>query len=224
VKIGGLQKFSILDYPGKVSCIVFCRGCLLKCHYCHNKNLQNFSGLEEITEDELMNFLANRKGLLDAVVFSGGEPLCQQDLYHFMFHMKHSNGFLIGLHTSGCIYEQFLKVLDVVDWIGFDIKTEFEDYEKITQVPNSGDQALKSFLALVGSKANFEVRTTYDPRFITDNNMINVAKFLANNNVERWIIQECILRNNGKTNEKLSLPNKNLITKLNKIINIEIRK
>jgi pyruvate formate lyase activating enzyme len=224
MKIGGLQKFSILDYPGKISCIIFCRGCPLRCHYCHNKDLQNFTGPEEITEDELMDFLANRKGLLDAVVFSGGEPLCQSDLYNTMFHVKHSYEFSIGLHTSGCIYERFSEVLDIVDWIGFDIKTEFEDYEKVTQIPNSGDQALKSFLALVKSKANFEVRTTYDPRFITDDNMINVARLLADNNVKKWTIQECILRNNNKTNEKLELPSRDLITKLDEIIEIEIRK
>jgi pyruvate-formate lyase-activating enzyme len=95
---------------------------------------------------------------------------------------------------------------------------------KITQIPNSGEQALKSFLVLAKSKVKFEIRTTYDPRFITNDNMVNIAKFLTDNHVGKWIIQECILRYGNKANEKLALPSKDLIGQLIEIIDVEIRK
>jgi pyruvate formate lyase activating enzyme len=108
--------------------------------------------------------------------------------------------------------------------VGFDIKTKFENYEKITQIPDSGKQALKSFLTLVRSKVNFEVRTTYDPKFITDNDMIDIARFLVENKIKKWIIQECVLRHDSKINERLDLPSKDLMAKLIEIIDVEIRK
>lgn len=219
MQIGGIQKFSALDYPDKLSCIVFCRGCPLRCRYCHNEYLQSFSGNCEITDDELYDFLKSRIGLLDAVVFSGGEPLCQPDLKEKMFHVKHL-GFLIGLHTSGYKPEMLESVIEHVDWIGFDIKNVFQKYETITKIKNSGEKALESFNIVQASGISFEIRTTYDPRYMSESDLIELATFLKNNNVQHWVIQQCVLRSNNGEHQILSLPPLGTISK---IIDVEIR-
>lgn len=224
MQIGGIQKFSTLDYPGKISAIVFCQGCSLRCLYCHNKELQNFIVQNVLTEADLYSFLDTRKGLLDAVVFSGGEPLLQLDLSEKMFHVKHFYGFLIGLHTSGVKPAAFRQALKYTDWVGFDVKTSFEKYENITKIPESGDLAFKSFKILVDSGVDFEIRTTYDGRFISDQDMISIASSLCEYGVKKWVIQECVIRSDGKVNMKLPLPDKRLIEVLEGIICIEIRK
>lgn len=221
MQIGGLQKFSALDYPGKISCVVFSQGCPLRCRYCHNKALQNFNEHYEITEKELFAFLETRKGLLDAVVFSGGEPLCQEDLISQMFHVKHL-GFLIGIHTSGYVPSAFQRTLEIIDWVGFDIKTTFDKYDIITGIKDSGQKALESFNMLkTTSILPFEVRTTYDSRYISEDDLLRVASFLRRNGINRWIIQQCILHFPDGTVQKLPIPS---LSFLSDIINVEVRK
>ncbi len=220
MQIGGIQKFSALDYPNKLSCVVFCQGCPLKCHYCHNKYFQDFKKHCEITDEKLYNFLKSRIGLLDAVVFSGGEPLCQIDLKEKMFHVEHF-GFLIGLHTSGYNPEMLESIIKYTNWIGFDIKNVFQKYETVTKIKNSGEKALDSFNILKSSGVSFEVRTTYDSRYMSENDLIELATFLKHNNIQRWVIQQCVLRNDNETNQILPLPQLDTISK---IINIEVRK
>ncbi len=222
MQIGGLQKFSIIDYPGKMSCVVFCRGCSLRCKYCHNQDLQDFNGHCEVTLDILNDFLKKRIGLLDAVVFSGGEPLYQNDLLATMFHVKHY-GFLVGLHTSGILPLKLQTVLDVVDWVGLDIKTVFSKYELVTGVQDSGIAASKSLDILANSGIDYEVRTTYDSRYISEDDLTDIANLLAQKHVKQWVIQRCILRK-GDDNEYLPLPSSQLIDYLsNNIIPIRIR-
>jgi anaerobic ribonucleoside-triphosphate reductase activating protein len=222
MRIGGIQKFSALDYPGKMACVVFCRGCSLRCGYCHNKDLQKYDGQCTETDQSLFAFLESRIGLLDAVVFSGGEPLEQEDLAEKMLCAKRC-GFLIGLHTSGISPVAFSRIVDLVDWVGFDIKTCFKKYGIITCVNNSGKFAEKSFDLLLLSKKSFEVRTTYDSRFMTDADLISIAHYLTNKDIKVWIIQECVLRG-GKEEVRLSLPSREIMNQLSAMINIEIRR
>ena len=222
MKVGGLQKFSTLDYPGKLSAVIFCQGCPLKCVYCHNQDLQNFATAEQISFAEVIEFLKSRVGLLDAVVFSGGEPLSQSDLQDAISEVK-KLGFLIGLHTSGIVPQRFEEIISLVDWIGFDIKTVFSDYEKITQVRGSGQLAEKSFLIMLEQHSNFEIRTTVDTRLISENDLIEIAKTLADNKISEWILQECILRDQTPV-QKLPLPDQNIIEKISKYVAVKIRR
>jgi pyruvate formate lyase activating enzyme len=221
MKIAAIQKFSMLDYPNKLSAVVFCQGCGMRCKYCHNPDFLDVSKPVALEFSELSQLLENRKDKLEAVVFSGGEPLLQPDLYEAMTKVK-SMGFLIGLHTAGMEPSRFSEVLPIVNWVGFDIKTSFENYENITQVKNSGKFAKESFEKLLASNADYEIRTTYDPRNTTAEDMINVAKTLQIHGVADWIIQECILRNN-KLKERLYLPNSDIISEISKYVNIEFR-
>lgn len=150
INIGGLLRFSLLDYPGKISAVIFTQGCPLRCVYCHRPDLQNLNVINETKFEDIIKFLDTRAGLLEGVVFSGGEPLLQKNLYEAIEIVKNM-GFSIGLHTSGCLYDSFIKVLPMVDWVGFDIKQTFGKYSSITQIQNSEIQIEKSFKALVNT-------------------------------------------------------------------------
>ncbi|MDR0640560.1 MAG: anaerobic ribonucleoside-triphosphate reductase activating protein [Holosporales bacterium] len=221
MKIGGLLKFSALDYPGKLSCVVFCQGCPLKCIYCHNPDFLDSSKNGDVSFDEFLSFICERKGCLDAIVFSGGEPLLQLDLPESILIAK-EHGFLIGIHTSGIIPELFERIIPLVDWIGFDVKTVFPKYHTITSISNSGRAVEKSLSLLLNSATPHEIRTTYDSRFISSADLIEIAQTLRNAGVKKWVIQECSIReNNGNT--KLPLPDHTIINKLSNIIQVGLR-
>ncbi len=223
MEIAAIQHFSLLDYPGKISAIIFTQGCPFRCAYCHNSEFQPvLTG--RIPFNEVLAFLQTRVGLLEGVVFSGGEPLMQQDLYDAMVRVKNL-GFDIGLHTGGASTSQLKKVLPVVDWVGFDMKTTFENYETITKVPNSGTFAEKSFYTLLQYRdtVNFEIRTTVDSRYIKFDDLMKIATFLKEHDVNAWILQQCILRYDDREDVYLPLPNEAELDTLNKIINVKLR-
>ena len=220
--IGGLLKFSTLDYPGKLSAVVFCQGCPHRCVYCHNPDFIDPNGQPNETFSDLIDFLETRKGLLEAVVFSGGDPLIQPSLCEAMQIVK-DMGFLIGIHTSGPLPKRFAEVLKIADWVGFDIKTLFDKYEKITQIPNSGNIAKQSFEMLINSGVSYEVRTTVDSRNISFDDLIDIAKMLKSYEVKRWVLQECILRK-PTGDEHIPLPTSDEIAQLSQILEIEVRR
>lgn len=221
MKVGGFLKFSTLDYPGKLSSVIFCQGCSLRCVYCHNPDLQDCSKPGNIEFSDVLSFLKSRVGLLDAVVFSGGEPLLQPGLKEAMIEVR-KLGFLVGIHTSGILPQVFESILNTVDWVGFDIKTIFETYERITGINDSGKYAQTSFEQLLLSDTEYEVRTTFDPRFISAKDLVSIAQYLCKNGVQKWVLQECILRN--EENAKLLLPNELIIDELEQYIKVELRK
>lgn len=223
MNIAGIQHFSLLDYPGKMSAIIFTQGCPFRCTYCHNQELQPVSA-GNISFEEVLEFLGTRVGLLEGVVFSGGEPLLQYDLYDAMVQVKNL-GFDIGLHTSGAIPSQFEKVLPVVNWVGFDIKTTFNNYEQITRIPNSGRLAQSSFMKLLNFRdsVDFEIRTTVDNRYIKFEDLEKIAEFLKENDIHEWVLQQCILRYSDRDDVTLQLPSDDDLARLQKIIKVKIR-
>ena len=223
MNIAGIQHFSLLDYPGKMSAIIFTQGCPFRCTYCHNQELQPVS-TGNISFEKVLEFLKTRIGLLEGVVFSGGEPLLQHDLYDAMVQVKNL-GFDIGLHTSGAIPSQFEKVLPVVNWVGFDIKTTFNNYEQITRIPNSGRLAQSSFMKLLNFRdsVDFEIRTTVDNRYIKFEDLEKIAEFLKENDIHEWVLQQCILRHPNMEDIYLPLLNRNELEKLQSIVNIILR-
>ena len=221
INIGGILHFSLLDYPDKISAVLFTQGCPLRCIYCHNPNFQNPNIKNNITFNNVIKFLNTRIGLLEGVVFSGGEPLLQEHLYEAIEIVKNM-GFLIGLHTSGCIYNNFIKVLPLLDWVGFDIKQVFNKYYKITQIKNSELQVIKSFNVLIKSKKQYEIRTTVDTRYMSYEDILNIAKYLNRNNIHEWTLQKCIIRSNNGTINIPFLSNEQIV-ELKKYLKINIR-
>jgi len=158
LRVGGLTRLSASDYPGRLAAVVYCQGCAWRCGYCHNPELQPARGAHEIPWPEVRAFLARRRGLLDAVVFSGGEPTLQRDLGDAMREVK-AMGFLIGLHTAGIAPRRLAAVLPLADWVAMDAKAPFADHERVTRVRGSGRRARDSAALLRASAVACELHT-----------------------------------------------------------------
>ncbi|MBR1777050.1 MAG: anaerobic ribonucleoside-triphosphate reductase activating protein [Alphaproteobacteria bacterium] len=188
VTIGGVEPFTTVDFPGRLAAVLFCLGCPLRCPYCHNRELQDFKGKPFISWDRFTEFLESRKKLLDGVVFSGGEPLAQPDLYESIKTVK-DMGFAIGLHTSGINADRLKQILPLLTWIGFDIKTVFEAYEE--RIPHANAATIEACLDMaIAAGIELEVRTTLDPRIISKEELLQLAAVLAQKGIETYAIQE----------------------------------
>jgi pyruvate formate lyase activating enzyme len=190
LKIGGLTPFTGIDYPGELAAVVFCQGCPWRCGYCHNRHLLDTAVPGAITWEEVLAFLDSRRGLLDAVVFSGGEPMLQPGLQQAVREAS-GMGFLVGLHTSGAFPERLKKLLPYLDWVGMDIKAPFEDYEMITGVVGSGENAGISAEFLIQSGVPCEFRTTLHPMLTEEggSRLFHLAHALKNMGAKRFAIQ-----------------------------------
>lgn len=191
IRIGGIEKFSIVDFPTRMSAVVFMQGCPWRCPFCHNTHLQDASAQTNIVWHKFIDFLVLRKGVLDAVVFSGGEPLVQAGLIDAIKEVK-ALGYQIGLHTGGYFPERFKEVLPLVDWVGFDIKAPFEDeaYKKLTGGIADLGKVLESLHALLESGKSFECRTTCDPRFLSVDDIYKMAQSLKDMGVKEYYLQK----------------------------------
>jgi pyruvate formate lyase activating enzyme len=162
LKIAGLTPFTTIDYPDHLATVLFCRGCPWRCGYCHNQDLLEADAPGDFCWEKVSTFLESRRGLLDAVVFSGGEPTLQTSLRQAVLAVR-KMGFLVGLHTAGSFPENLKEVLPYLDWVGMDIKAPFHEYDRVTGVPGSGDAARKSALLVRESGVSYQFRTTLDP-------------------------------------------------------------
>lgn len=167
LRIGGLERWSAVDWPGQLAATIFCQGCSWACRYCHNQSLRATRGPGSFPWADIFAFLQTRKGLLDAVVFSGGEPLLQTALPAAVRQVK-SLGFKIGLHTGGPVPERFAAILPDLDWVGFDVKAPFAEYAPITGVPDSGAAARESLQMLLARGIPFDIRTTVHKKLLDD--------------------------------------------------------
>lgn len=191
IKIGGVERFSLVDFPGHVAAVLFLQGCPWHCPFCYNTHLQSANAKESIDEQAFFEFLERRRGKLDAVVFSGGEPLLQPKLEDAMQKAK-KIGYTIGLHTGGFNPEKFFKVLPLVDWVGFDIKAPFDEkhYQRATGSQTPLNTILKSLDMLIESGKSFETRTTCDPRLLSIDDIYTIAKQLKMRGVEEYHLQK----------------------------------
>lgn len=191
LRIGDIEKFSIVDFPTKIAAVVFMQGCPWRCPFCYNASLQNPNSNDNTGWDKLINLLEHRKGILDAVVFSGGEPLMQSNLPQAMDIVK-DMGFEIGLHTGGYNPQALKKVIDKVSWVGMDIKVplDTERYTKVTGCPTPIGNIKESLQILIGSGIHFECRTTCDPRILEIADIYNIADELSALGVKEYYLQK----------------------------------
>ena len=191
INIGDIDKFSIVDFPSKMAVVVFMQGCPWRCPFCYNQSLQSTQIEGMATWDNLLHLLEHRQGMIDAVVFSGGEPLMQNTLPQAIDEVRQM-GFEIGLHTGGYRPVMLGQILDKLDWVGFDIKAPLtvEHYKKATG--NAGDAAKvkESLQMLIDSGVHFECRTTCDPRLLTIDDIYAIADELAALGVKEYYLQK----------------------------------
>ena len=188
LQIGGLTQLTSTDYPGCLAAVVFCQGCPWRCGYCHNPHLiPRDNG--QLDWSAIMDFLHRRQGLLDAVVFSGGEPTLQDDLQSAISEVR-DLGFKIGLHTGGTYPSRLKELLPVLDWVGMDIKATSNDYARVTATPGSGVKAWESARLLLESGIPHEFRTTVHPLYHTPDSMLRLAEELREMGAKHYVLQE----------------------------------
>ena len=188
--IGGFVPFTTIDFPTVNSaCVVFCQGCIWRCPYCQNKDLQPLKE-NEFTWENVFNEIKERKGFLDGVVFSGGEPIIQGTLLDAIKQVK-SEGFKVAIHTSGAVPENLKKIIKYLDWVGFDVKAPYDKYDLITNYKNSGAAAKQSLDIVIESGVKFECRTTVDPNLLTRDDVFKIAKDINAQGVKNFAIQKC---------------------------------
>jgi len=175
--IRGLQKTTLIDYPGKISCIVFFSACNFRCPFCHNKDLVLESDhLPQFSEKEILDFLKSRKGILEGVVLTGGEPLLYPHIKSFIKKIK-ALGFLIKLDTNGT-NPKILKALvekKLVDYVAMDFKAPLKKYEKAVGVKVNKKAILETMSFLISGKIDYELRTTVVPGIHSNEDLLKMA-------------------------------------------------
>ncbi len=180
MKIGGLLKFSLIDYPQKMSAVIFTQGCNFRCSYCHNPELvlpQEFH--TPLLEKDVLAFLEKRRHQLEGVVISGGEPTLQKDLIPFLRKIK-KMGYAIKLDTNGSHPEVLQSVISqkLVDYIAMDIKSPLEKYHLFTQ-GNDYLAEIKSSIEMIRTSAlDYEFRTTYVKSVLSEKDISKILEIL----------------------------------------------
>ena len=178
MKIGGFQKTSLLDYPDEVSAIIWTVGCSFSCPFCYNKDLvEGRVGL--FPEEEIFSFLEKRKGLVDGLVITGGEPLIQDDIVEFCQKVK-KIGYLIKIDTNGMHPDKLKELIDkkLVDYVAMDVKAPKEKYDELSGVKTDISKIEKSIDIIKNSVPDYEFRTTLVPKLLKKEDIIEIAKWL----------------------------------------------
>ncbi len=194
--IGGFKKFSVIEYPGHLSAVIFLKGCNFRCPYCYNKELVKPKAKSEkgkaIPEKEIFEFLKSRKGLLDAVCITGGEPTLQKDLKQFCKKIK-KLGFKIMIETNGSnpdVLEKLIKE-KLIDAVALDIKTSPSNYQKlIGKLPkaNTLEKIKKSIDLIKKSNIFYEFRTTCVPEIVAESDLKELVKWIGR--AKRYVLQQ----------------------------------
>lgn len=187
MKINGLLKLTLLDFPGHTACTVFFGGCNFRCPFCHNATLVRGEG-ENITEEEFFKFLSKRQGLLDGVCITGGEPLLQRDIADFMRKIKEM-GFEVKLDTNGSFPEKLKELCSagLVDYVAMDIKSSLEGYSRAAGVSVNTEKVRESVDFLVGGTVDYEFRTTVAKGAVLPSDMEGIGELISG--AKRYFLQ-----------------------------------
>lgn len=197
MKIGGLQKLTLLDYPGKTACTVFLPGCNFRCPFCHNASLVVPEKLDEgIEEEELFRFLKKRQGLLEGVCITGGEPLLREEIYPLLETIKDC-GYQVKLDTNGSFPERLKKAVEagLVDYVAMDLKNSPAHYKKTIGLETSKaaantEEIDQSVQYLLKGKVDYEFRTTVVKGLHTVKDMEEMSNWIAG--AKRYYIQNFV--------------------------------
>lgn len=193
--IGGFQKFSLIDYPGKVSAIIFTQGCNFRCPYCHNPELVDPKLFQKpLNKKTIFLFLESRKGKLDGIVITGGEPTLQQDLPEFIRKIKGA-GFLVKLDSNGTNPEmlRFLIKKKLIDYMAMDIKAPLEKYEKVVAMRMNTNLIKESIETIMNSGLKYEFRTTFAKGILPEVDIMAIGELIKG--ARLYILQKLINRN-----------------------------
>ena len=196
MKIGGFQKFSLIDYPGKTAAIIFTSGCNFRCRYCHNPELvrPKLNALRPRTEyktAKILSFLKKRQGKLDAVSITGGEPTLQQDLKKFISLIREL-GYSVKLDSNGTNPQMLKQIIkkNLVDYLAMDIKAPLSKYQEIIRVKTDLKKIKDSINLILGSGLNHEFRTTIVQSLTTKEDLRQIAQTIQG--AQNYYLQQFI--------------------------------
>lgn len=192
---------TMLDYPGKVACTIFTYGCNFRCPFCHNATLV-IDEAELFSEDEILAYINKRKGILDGVCISGGEPLLQPDIFEFISKIKET-GLLVKLDTNGSYPDKLKEAIDrgLIDYVAMDIKTSKENYSRVCDVNVKIEDIEKSVQILLENKVDYEFRTTVVREMHTREDFEKISSWIKG--AKRYFLQ-CFKDNENLIGNNLS--------------------
>ncbi|MBE7030766.1 MAG: anaerobic ribonucleoside-triphosphate reductase activating protein [Ruminococcaceae bacterium] len=214
---GGFQKLTLLDFPGRVACTVFTKGCNFYCPFCHNSFLVDVTGKEQsIPADEVLDYLQKRFGILDGVCITGGEPLLHPETEEFITQVK-ALGYAVKLDTNGS-FPKRLKALaqkNLIDYVAMDIKNCFEKYPLTAGCATVDMDAIEESIDfLLGGSLNYEFRTTVADPLHTPEDIENIAKRISG--AKKYFLQNFVDSGNIICND-VSFSDENVLKKLQPI-------
>lgn len=226
MKISGYNKLTLLDFPEKMACTVFLPNCNFRCPFCHNASLVLSPDTQpSISEEEFLSFLKKRKGVLEGVCITGGEPTLQPDLYDFILKIKEL-GYLVKLDTNGYRPDVLQKLLPILDYVAMDIKNSPENYAETVGLKNFDMDKIKRSVSLIReSGVPHEFRMTVSPDMQNEKDFESVGEWLKGE--EKFFLQQ--YKDSGDViDNRFSSPSesfletaKNILSKT--IKNVEIR-
>lgn len=184
----GFQKLTLLDYPGKVACILFTKGCNFRCPFCHNGSLVRGDEAQTITDTEILTFLKKRQGILEGVCITGGEPLLHKGLKDFIKEVR-KLGYSVKLDTNGSFPEKLKSLVEegLVDYVAMDIKNSFAKYPLTCGVETDIDNIKESIDFLMSDSVDYEFRTTLVKELHTFGDMEEIGKNISG--AKRYFLQ-----------------------------------
>ena len=193
MRIDGLQKMTLLDFPGKVACTVFTGGCNFRCPFCHNASLvTKLPEKPDYSEDEILSFLEKRTGLLDGVAITGGEPLLNPDIADFIRKIR-SMGYAVKLDTNGSFPERLKAIVGegLVDYVAMDIKNRKEKYAETIGLKNLDLSKIEESIEFLKTGAvDYEFRTTVVEQFHTVEDIRAAAEWISG--AKRYFLQNFV--------------------------------
>ncbi len=228
MKISGFQKMTLLDFPGRVACTVFTAGCNLRCPFCHNAALvTHIDNNTTYTEDEILDYLKKRQGLLDGVCITGGEPLLQNGIEDFIAKIK-DIGYLVKLDTNGFYPDKLITLVKggLVDYVAVDIKNSKQKYAQTTGIRDLDISPLqKSVEFLLSGKVDFEFRTTVVNELHTVEDIAAIGEWIKG--APRYFLQNFVDSGDLICGDMTALPREELYKMQQKaqeyVVNTEIR-
>lgn len=178
---------SMIDYPDNICTTLFTGVCNFDCEFCYNKGLLQEKELD--FNKEIFPKLLDRKDFIDHVIISGGECTIHEDFEKYI-NILYDNGFTIGIHTNGYTPEILERMIDKIDYVGMDIKNDFEHYDEITNRKVDVEKIKKSIDILLQSGKNYEFRTTVYPKYVDTENVLKIAEYLKSVGAKQYVLQK----------------------------------
>ena len=188
MQIGGFQKTSLLDYPDTISAIIWTVGCNFICPFCYNPQLVKKT-TNSISEEEVLSFLKKRKGLLEGISISGGEPLLQKDVIDFIQKVRKFD-YLVKIDTNGTFPDRLKELIDkkLVDYVAMDVKAPKKKYNQLTGVKTDIKKIEESIDIIKKTAPDYEFKTTFVPELLTKEDIVEIAEWLKDS--EKYYLQQ----------------------------------